>query len=512
MAKVHLKLLNIIRSNPRHYFFLVSVCIVFLLTRILFISEIPPSLYWDEASIGYNAYSISKDLKDEWGEFLPFHFRAFGEFKLPVYVYAVAVFVKIFGLSEFSVRMPSVLFSFGAILLTYFLTLKLSRSKIAAILAAFYLTFSPWFFIFSRTGYEATAGIFFLLLGIVLFSLSLGRKYFLLLSAISYIFAIYSYNSMRIIVPIVLVFETVYLLKRKEKLWSFVIPLVIFVISLIPIIRLYLLDQGASRFFAIGEKSLVDIAKNYFSHFSQQFLLQGDKNPRSTQPGYGVIWPADLIIVVTSIYFLIRTKYLNFLAVFLLFLVSFVPASITTEAPHALRSLSATPFLAIIWATGVYFLTIKLKKYAVIVVTAVVILTFGFFENYIMIFATTYNLNNSEHWHYGYKELFTKYRGEFRKYDSVVVSDSYAQPYIFALYYLKYDPKIYLKDVKYNSIDKWGFSKVASFNNFVFKEVGSDDLQSNSLVFSDKIIEGTHEVDQIKFLNGEVAFYVYQKN
>jgi len=82
-------------------FLLVLICAFFLITRVYKIAEIPPSLYWDEASIGYNAYSIAETGKDEWGESFPLHFRAFGEFKLPVYIYSVVPFVKIFGLNEF---------------------------------------------------------------------------------------------------------------------------------------------------------------------------------------------------------------------------------------------------------------------------------------------------------------------------------------------------------------------------------------------------------------------------
>src|SRR3990172_10586652 len=97
----------------------VLICLLFLVTRLYKISEIPPSVYWDEASIGYNAYSIVQSGKDEWGEFLPLHFRAFGEFKLPVYIYSAAPFVKAIGLNAYAVRLPAVLYSLGTIILVY---------------------------------------------------------------------------------------------------------------------------------------------------------------------------------------------------------------------------------------------------------------------------------------------------------------------------------------------------------------------------------------------------------
>ncbi len=39
--------------------------------RFFDISKVPSSLTWDEASWGYNAYSIGRDGKDEFGRFLP---------------------------------------------------------------------------------------------------------------------------------------------------------------------------------------------------------------------------------------------------------------------------------------------------------------------------------------------------------------------------------------------------------------------------------------------------------
>src|SRR4030066_1322086 len=98
MVLGRLKLLKEMRNNIIFAF----VLAIFLITRIFKIAEIPPSVYWDEASIGYNAFSIATDLKDEWGEKLPLHFRAFGEFKLPVYIYSVVQIVTLFGLNAFS--------------------------------------------------------------------------------------------------------------------------------------------------------------------------------------------------------------------------------------------------------------------------------------------------------------------------------------------------------------------------------------------------------------------------
>src|SRR5581483_4793873 len=88
-------------------FWLSIIVLFFLATRLFQINSIPSSVYWDEASIGYNAYSIIKTGHDEWGKAFPIHFRAFGEFKLPVYVYSTAISEEIFGLDSLAVRLPA---------------------------------------------------------------------------------------------------------------------------------------------------------------------------------------------------------------------------------------------------------------------------------------------------------------------------------------------------------------------------------------------------------------------
>ena len=71
----------------------------------------PPSLTWDEPALGYHAYSLAIDGKDEFGRLLPItYLESFGDYKPPVYAYLTAPFVKFLGLNEAAVRFPSALF------------------------------------------------------------------------------------------------------------------------------------------------------------------------------------------------------------------------------------------------------------------------------------------------------------------------------------------------------------------------------------------------------------------
>ena len=233
------KLLRLLQTN----ILLILICLVFLATRLYKIDSIPASVYWDEASIGYNAYSVLTTGKDEWGETLPLHFRAFGEFKLPVYVYSVVISEAVFGVNAVAVRLPAVIFGLLSIVGLYFLVLELTKQKSIALLSSFLFSITPWFFIFSRTGYEATAGLAFFIWATYFLIRSVQVKKYLIFSTIFFIASAYSYNSFRILTPIVLGLGLLYHSYKKQ----FVIVLLsglMLIISAFPLYKLYKQDSG----------------------------------------------------------------------------------------------------------------------------------------------------------------------------------------------------------------------------------------------------------------------------
>lgn len=442
---------------------LLSIIILFFVTRLYKINEIPPSVYWDEASIGYNAYSIAQTGKDEWGDFLPIHFRAFGEFKLPVYIYSVAPFVKIFGLNEFSVRIPSVLFSLGVVILTYFLARKLTGNNSVGLWASFFISISPWFFIFSRTGYETTAGLMFYLLGIFLFFVR--RNYFILLSVLSFILSAYSYNSFRITIPLTLLLLLALEWKRlraRIHQWT-VLSILAIILSIIPIYRLYVYDAGGSRLQTVGGVIGKAFVKNYFSHFDPSFLfIQGDINLRHQQTGFGQLYFPEVFLLAAGFIYMLKSHAKYRWLPFILILLSPIPAAITRESPHALRSLPMVPFICMLSAMGFFFIKKKVIKFGIILIFLTL------FSNYFLNFLNIYPAQSAKDWQYEYKKIFKESKFEFETKDKIDISDEGGQPYIFALFYLNYDPQNFRREVIRNSVDKWGFSTVKSFGKFEF--------------------------------------------
>src|SRR3989344_4794424 len=115
--------------NHKVYAVLFLIVILSFFLRFYMVAEIPPALNWDEMSIGYNAYSILKSGKDEWGVSFPIHFKSYGEYKLPVQVYASIPGIYFLGLNELGVRITPVIYGTLTVLVIFFLGRILFESE-----------------------------------------------------------------------------------------------------------------------------------------------------------------------------------------------------------------------------------------------------------------------------------------------------------------------------------------------------------------------------------------------
>src|SRR5947207_1451338 len=102
--------------NKLYLGLLIIIFVIAFALRFYRLGEIPNGLYQDETAIGYNAYSIDKTGRDEHAVAYPIYFKSFGDYKLPVYVYATVVSEKLFGVNAFAVRFPSAFFGFLSVI------------------------------------------------------------------------------------------------------------------------------------------------------------------------------------------------------------------------------------------------------------------------------------------------------------------------------------------------------------------------------------------------------------
>ena len=115
---------------PKFNWILIPVILLAAVLRFYQLGQNPPSLDWDETAHGYNAYSILKTGRDEYGYKFPLYFRSFDDYKPPIYTYLVVPAVAIFGLNDFAVRFPSAFLGVLAVLFTYLMVKELFTQPI----------------------------------------------------------------------------------------------------------------------------------------------------------------------------------------------------------------------------------------------------------------------------------------------------------------------------------------------------------------------------------------------
>ena len=109
---------------------LILITILAFFLRFYQLGKVPLSMDWDENSNAYNAFSILKTGKDEYGSFLPLTNRSFDDFKPPLYMYLNVITVKLFGLTPIAARLPSAFFGTLTVPLIYFLARWLFQKKV----------------------------------------------------------------------------------------------------------------------------------------------------------------------------------------------------------------------------------------------------------------------------------------------------------------------------------------------------------------------------------------------
>ena len=97
------------------------------LLRVAALDKFPVGFTPDEASFGYDAYSILKTGADQWGHKLPLVLESFGDYKSPLYAYLTIPFVALLGLTKVAIRLPNALLGTVAVYVTYLLVTELQR-------------------------------------------------------------------------------------------------------------------------------------------------------------------------------------------------------------------------------------------------------------------------------------------------------------------------------------------------------------------------------------------------
>jgi len=516
-------------------------------------SQVPACINADEAAFGYNAFSILKTLKDEHGIFLPLRLLSFNDMKLPFYSYLSIPFISVFGLNDISVRLLNKMAGILLVPLSYLFVYELFRNKKIAYVAAFLTSVSPWIYILSRHVHEAVLSLMWITMGLWLlcrfFRTQKKRDVFLSLSAI--FLATFSYHTARLYLVFVAGCVGYLLLKKlRESKSHFVqyIPALIFLVIILFTPFLVDLRYGVNRvnklFFTsnIGFQLRLDeyLRENpnrifhnkltqfvregtvrYFAQISPDFFVNnGDANPRFGMGWLGPITPVEYIFIGVGLYFLIKKKQKNGSFIILLLLISPLSNSLTWAEPSLTRIFPMIiPILAIV-SFGVVSFVESLAHYSQVkklAITLPIIFAFLFYNinNHDLYFNHYFSRAlNIRSWQCGYKELADYIRTEYDSTDTFYITKNNGQPYIYLLFYLKYDPEKFHSSAKRTAADEYGFSQVESFDKFHFELPSGPAMPKNAtfIGFPDEFEGREYDAKKIKKIiyGPEQIFWIYK--
>jgi 4-amino-4-deoxy-L-arabinose transferase-like glycosyltransferase len=444
--------------------------------RFYHIDKSPPSLSWDEAAVGYNAWTILNWGKDEWGKTLPLSFKSFEDDKHPIHVYLTVPTVAIFGLNEVGVRASSAIFGILNVFVIFFLAKKLFKSDWAGIIASLVFAVSPYNIHFSRYNHELNFALFFFMLGLTLLLKGIEKKNYLIILGLGSLgLDLLTYHSAKVIVPpIVLLVIILYfkdLIKIKKYFLIGILTFSLFV-GLLFVDPALLGGARLKQTSSPGERTIQAITTKYLKHFSYDFLfVKGDSNARlSSQTG--TFYKVDIIFLAIGLLALIwgifRGKK-EYLIILVWALLAPIPASITSEAPHTARAMFMTGSWHLVMAMGAYVIVSVFKnKYLKIILGLVIfgVLTFSL-PKYLQNYFGEYTQRYAIEWQYGMKQI-VEYVKAHPEYDEVYMTAERQEPYIFYLFYLKTPLPVYLKTVKYNKTLSRPANTVAGYSKFHF--------------------------------------------
>ena len=502
---------------------LISILFLAFILRFWNLGKVPISPDWDEVALGYNAYSLIQTGRDEYGKFLPVILRSFDDYKPALYTYLTIPPVYLFGLNVFAVRLPSAIFGVLAVLATFYLVRELFKRDNLALGTALFLAISPWHLQFSRVGFEANIGDALNIFAALFFIKGLKKPWFLTLSSLCAAFALHAYQSEKVFTPlfilllVVIYFKDLIKVEKKKIITALLVGLVVISPLIYAVITdknvllrakgtsifqdqdWLLKDQIATLHHSVSQGDnlglvfdnrrifyVKTIIAGYLVHFNPNFLLIKNDIARHHAPDMGLLYLWELPFILIGIYSLLFHKFDKKTKLFIFgwFLLVPVPASITTELPHPVRTLNFLPIWQIFTMIGLvevygYWKKIKTDVYKIILlIIFLVVVVFNFFY-YLNQYFIQQNYYYAYDWQYGYESAIKSMQEDKKNYKKVIVSDiaPMDKSYMFFLFYLKYPPAMY-QLVGVNS--SGNFREHHAFDKYEFRPINWDKEEKKS--------------------------------
>lgn len=523
-----------------------------LALRLFQLDSLPP-LNRDEASLGYNAYSLLETGKDEWGQTWPLSFKSFGDYKMPGYIYATMLPVKLWGLQELTVRFWSVVAGLGSLAASFFLArwlvgemdLAKSTKRILPWLAVALLAVNPWHVFFSRVGFEANLNLGLFLVGITCLVYGLKHRPLLVLAALGFGLMFYTYSSSFIFLPPFLATWGVILHKQlmKRDLWLGAGLVILVTLAIHGSWSVWQVSQAKTNITIFSDPSIIDqyhhlrsdtfatspvwaklwlnrpffygrlLARNYVKSFSPSFLvIKAGNHPWHQIPGMGHFYWLDLGAMGAGLVALLKLKQRKVTWLIASWLaLSPLPSAITVDAPHATRMMQIVPAIILVLVLGWHFIWQQIKSWS--------------WSAQRIIFGILVGLYLFQIGRFGYL-FFVRYPRELpwvlQGVDQalawvgqdpsrlVIFTQPYDYPYIYVAFYTRFDPAVFQQEAIWRVPNLANLTTVEEVGRFRFWE-GVPQAQEKAFYILPAYAGGTTDLtlrQQIR-TDGQVSWNIF---
>lgn len=206
-----------------------------LLIRAYHFGLIPVGVHQDEAMAAVEALALSNHGTDRFGMRYPVHFTAWVYGQMSAFLsYLMVPFIKLFGFSVISIRLPMLLLSCIGLGFLYVFARKLDGTRLGLI-ALLLGIICPWHYLQSRWSLDCNAFPHMFLMGACLLLFSLGKKWLLYLAMVFFGLCSYCYAIANYSVPLFLAVSAVILFRLHfVKIREIVLAMVVYVTVALP--------------------------------------------------------------------------------------------------------------------------------------------------------------------------------------------------------------------------------------------------------------------------------------
>lgn len=526
---------------------LLTVLTLGIFLRVHRLDTIPPGLNPDEASIGYNAYSLLETGKDRYGQILPLTFRSLGSYILPVYTYLTIIPVAIFGPTIFSVHLVSTLSSILLLIITSLLVFKIQNITFRAkSLAMLFVSISPWPVFFGRAGYEISLSLALFAVSIFLFIKSISNpKWIVLTLLIAGLAGSTNYTERYLS----LIFFPLSIWVFRDKFFQYksylIIGVLLLILSQLPNIILikseaftrrieqvnYLSDKsfnddgGEFKYFPFGKALYIlrEFTSHYIEYFSPRSLFfEPDPQQGRSMPDLSVFYIWMLIPLWFGLKFALKNKSNPvFKILLLLLIVSPIPAALTRDPFYSTRALSFFWVLTLFISFGVDYLIklIHLKSLGVSLSLLLVLISLvSLYNSYFILLKH----ERGDNYGYEYNELTNKLR-EYPDKKIVVDSNRVAGAHVWIPFYGKMDPLKYQlqtsDEIKNNYYNNTNLDTITKIDNFEIRPIfWENDIYEDKILVGDQLAISEEQIKehqltslfQIIGLDGKIKLKAYK--